>query len=317
MHGTFAYRSLYFDVQAYPGVPAEPQILDVNPLLRELILRVTDWSADAGLTAAQSRIVDTLLDELAAAPTAPMPLPMPRDRRLVPIARELLANPSCPLSLEDWASRVGASSRTVERLFLTETGLPFARWRTQTRLLFARARLAEGMSVTAVAHAGPARFDAVRRLALVAAAHACGGALQPVDERVIRAVRTVGGQIGALGQVVGVAHAVGVHVGIAARQLVVGRGDVLPRGEDAVGTAHGQGRAQHVGVRLEAVHEAVGTELVAEGRAGGQVLADEPAVGGAAVGGGQLHDFQVIRHAQRVLARPRRSAGLARSAGRR
>ncbi|KAG1242982.1 hypothetical protein G6F68_015972 [Rhizopus microsporus] len=109
--------------------------------------------------------------------------------------------------------------------------------------------------------------------------------------------------IGALGQVVGVAHAVDVHVGIAARQLVVGRGDVLPRGEDAAGTAHGQGRAQHVGVRLEAVHEAVGTELVAEGRAGGQVLADEPAVGGAAVGGGQLHDFQVIRHAQRVLAR--------------
>jgi AraC-like DNA-binding protein len=153
MHGTFAYRSLYFDVQAYPGLPAEPQILDVNPLLRELILRVTDWSADAGLTAAQSRIVETLLDELAAAPAAPMPLPMPRDRRLVPIARELLANPACPLSLEDWASRVGASSRTVERLFLTETGLPFARWRTQTRLLFARARLAEGMSVTAVAHA--------------------------------------------------------------------------------------------------------------------------------------------------------------------
>ncbi|NMK46799.1 helix-turn-helix transcriptional regulator [Achromobacter sp. Bel] len=153
MHGKFAYRSLYFDVQAYPGLPAEPLILDVNPLLRALILRVTDWSADAVLSLAQTRIVETLLDELAAAPAAPMHLPMPRDRRLAPIASELLANPACPLSLEDWAGRVGASSRTLERLFQAETGLSFARWRTQSRLLAARARLAEGMSVTAVAHA--------------------------------------------------------------------------------------------------------------------------------------------------------------------
>ncbi|CUI89408.1 Uncharacterised protein [Achromobacter kerstersii] len=78
---------------------------------------------------------------------------------------------------------------------------------------------------------------------------------------------------------------------------------MLPRGEHAAGAANRQGRAQHVGVGLEAVHEAVGAELVAERGAGGQVLADEPAVGGAAIGGGQLHDFQVIRHAQRVLAR--------------
>ncbi|PQZ70468.1 AraC family transcriptional regulator [Achromobacter sp. MYb9] len=153
MHGSFAYRSLYFDVQAYPGLPVEPLILDVNPLLRALILRVTDWPADAVLSLAQTRIVETLLDELAAAPTAPMPLPMPRDRRLAPIAKALLLDPACPLSLADWAGRVGASSRTLERLFLLETGLSFGRWRTQTRLLAARAHLAEGMSVTAVAHA--------------------------------------------------------------------------------------------------------------------------------------------------------------------
>ena len=153
MHGRFAYRSLYFDVDAYPGLPAEPMILDVNPLLRELILRVTQWSADAALDAGQARIVDTLLDELAAAPAAPLHLPMPRDRRLAPIARELLADPACSLSIEDWAGRVGASGRTLARLFLAETGLPFGRWRTRCRLLAARARLAEGASVTAVAHA--------------------------------------------------------------------------------------------------------------------------------------------------------------------
>lgn len=153
MHGKFAYRSLYFDVEVYPDLPAEPLILDVNPLLRELILRVTEWSADATLNPSQTHIVATLLDELAAAPAAPLHLPMPRDRRLLPIARELLAHPACPLTIEDWANRVGASGRTLARLFLSETGLSFSRWRTQCRLLAARAWLAEGMPVTEAAHA--------------------------------------------------------------------------------------------------------------------------------------------------------------------
>ncbi|BEG75849.1 helix-turn-helix transcriptional regulator [Achromobacter xylosoxidans] len=153
MQGTFAYRSLYFDVRAYPDLPREPAILDVNPLLRELIVRVTQWPSDAALDAPRQRLVGALLDELAAAPTAPLHLPMPRDRRLAPIARELLENPACPLSIDEWGRRVGASGRTLARVFLAETGLSFTRWRAQCRLLMARARLAEGASVTEVAHA--------------------------------------------------------------------------------------------------------------------------------------------------------------------
>lgn len=153
MQGSFAYRSLYFDVGVYPGLPREPGILDVNPLLREMILRVTQWPSNQALDVPRQRLVRTLLDELRAAPATPLHLPMPRDRRLLPIARELLANPACPLSIDDWGGRVGASERTLARLFLAETGLSFTRWRTQCRLLMARARLAEGASVTAVAHA--------------------------------------------------------------------------------------------------------------------------------------------------------------------
>ena len=78
---------------------------------------------------------------------------MPSDRRLRPIAAELLKNPACGLSIEEWGGRVGASGRTLARLFIAETGLSFTRWRTQCRLLLARARLAEGESVTTVAHA--------------------------------------------------------------------------------------------------------------------------------------------------------------------
>ena len=97
-----------------------------------------------------ARIVDTLLDEFAAAPS-PMPC---RCRPTAGCAhRGRTAEESCGLSIEEWGGRVGASGRTLARLFIAETGLSFTRWRTQCRLLLARARLAEGESVTTVAHA--------------------------------------------------------------------------------------------------------------------------------------------------------------------
>jgi AraC-like DNA-binding protein len=43
------------------------------------------------------------------------------------------------------------STRTLYRRFLRETGITFARWKQQARLLESIRRLAEGASVTAVA----------------------------------------------------------------------------------------------------------------------------------------------------------------------
>jgi methylphosphotriester-DNA--protein-cysteine methyltransferase len=44
--------------------------------------------------------------------------------------------------------RCGASSRTLQRLFASETGLRFAEWRRRLRLLHAAALLSAGASVT-------------------------------------------------------------------------------------------------------------------------------------------------------------------------
>lgn len=65
----------------------------------------------------------------------------------------LLAQPALDWSIEAWGREVGASGRTLARLFTEQTGLGFSRWRTQARLFEARRRLAEGRSVTEVAHA--------------------------------------------------------------------------------------------------------------------------------------------------------------------
>jgi transcriptional regulator GlxA family with amidase domain len=65
----------------------------------------------------------------------------PRLRR---VAAGLRADPASPRRLEEWAEVAGASPRTLERLFLSETGMGFARWRQRLRLAEAAARLARG-----------------------------------------------------------------------------------------------------------------------------------------------------------------------------
>jgi AraC-like DNA-binding protein len=46
------------------------------------------------------------------------------------------------------AKNSGASTRTLQRLFLDETGLGFSEWRQRLRLLHAAALLGSGASVT-------------------------------------------------------------------------------------------------------------------------------------------------------------------------
>ena len=65
------------------------------------------------------------------------------------------------------ARTAGASTRTLARLFPRETGLGFAHWRQQARLLRALERLAAGEPVTTVAldlgYDGPSAFIAMFR----------------------------------------------------------------------------------------------------------------------------------------------------------
>src|SRR5262249_41052109 len=73
-------------------------------------------------------------------------------------------------SLAGWARPAAASSRTLARLFRSETGLSFRAWRQQLRLLRALERLADGEAVTSVAldvgFESPSAFVAMFRRAL-------------------------------------------------------------------------------------------------------------------------------------------------------
>lgn len=168
--GAVAMRTLY--LRADSGVPVGPRcrVVRVPPLVRELIARVVRLPEDYPDAGAESRLVAVLADELIDLPAAPLDLPLPRDRRAAAVAEALIAAPADNRDLEAWGRSVGASDRTLARLFRAETGLTFGRWRQRRRLLAALERLAAGEPVTAVAldlgYDSPSAFIAMFRKAL-------------------------------------------------------------------------------------------------------------------------------------------------------
>lgn len=128
----------------------EPGVLAVGPLLRELITAYTQSPEDD--SPQRRRLRSVLLDQLRAAPQDPVHLPTPRDPRLVALCEILRADPRDARGLAELGTVVGASDRTLSRLFQADLGMTFPQWRTQLRLYRALVLLAEDVPVTAVAH---------------------------------------------------------------------------------------------------------------------------------------------------------------------
>lgn len=144
-------RNIYFDTTVLEGLPTECTVVTISPLLREIIKQAAKAPTLYDEKGEDGRLMAVLLDQIKALPVQPLHLPLPRDIRLRVITDALQKNPADNRSLDDWSRVAGASSRTLARLFLSETGINFREWRQQARLLAALERLAHGDAVTTVA----------------------------------------------------------------------------------------------------------------------------------------------------------------------
>lgn len=165
-----ALLSLFIDASATNGLPDDCRVVHISALLRELIFRAVNVGNEYAATGSDARLMQVILDELQGLKPAPLSLPLASDKRVRDLCEALVANPGDERSLEAWAPRVGASARTLARLFLNETGLTFAEWRRQMRLLEAIDRLGSGQAVTRVAldlgYESPSAFIAMFRRTL-------------------------------------------------------------------------------------------------------------------------------------------------------
>jgi AraC-like DNA-binding protein/mannose-6-phosphate isomerase-like protein (cupin superfamily) len=148
---TLSVRNLLIEPDLGPAMPQRCCLINVSPLLRELILRIIEEPLRYKSEAHRKRVAALVFDEIELCPAQPVALPMPRDVRLSRICNALKADPSDQRTLSDWADTACASSRTLTRLFIKETGLSFAHWRRQLRLRSAMVLLGANRSVTAAA----------------------------------------------------------------------------------------------------------------------------------------------------------------------
>ncbi len=149
--GEVELRNLFIDPTATMGLPVQCTVLKVSPLLRELIVRAMEVGEKYLPESAGWRLMQVLLDELRLAQATPLHLPMARDQRVMRVIEMLLEKPGDNRDLDGWSQMAGASSRTLARLFVAETGLTFGIWRKRLLLQEAVRMLDQGQPVTGVA----------------------------------------------------------------------------------------------------------------------------------------------------------------------
>lgn len=144
-------RSLYIDCAASDWAPSRCRVLEIDSLSRELIRRFCELPVEYDEQGADGRLAQVLLDQLRGAREVGLSLPMPADTRLLRLCHTLQAHPDDRRSLAQWSQVLGASEKTLSRLFLRDTGLTFRAWRQRLRLLGALEPLQRGARVTDVA----------------------------------------------------------------------------------------------------------------------------------------------------------------------
>lgn len=158
--------ALYLD-QAITGDGLDSvTVISVTPLLRELIAHMLQITSEP---AERARFEAVFVDQLRAAPRAPLELPRIHNPLIRTIADALEQNPRDSRTLADFGREVGAHERTLQRLFTSETGTTFGRWRTQLRLQHGVIALGQGHTVTSAATSSgyrePSAFIAAFRVA--------------------------------------------------------------------------------------------------------------------------------------------------------
>lgn len=160
-------RSVYVDPNYGEGLPDECCVMRVSTLLKALILEAAAIGNDYRPDTPEARLMLVILDQLKKIERFPLHLPFSAEPRIRRITDSMIANPADNRTLAGWAGLIGASERTLGRLFLRHLGMSFGAWRRRLRLLESIDRLGNGASVTEVAYelgyGSPSAFIAMFR----------------------------------------------------------------------------------------------------------------------------------------------------------
>jgi len=149
--GEVHMRSLLVKPEVAPRTLTTTQAVGIPPLLRELIRAAMEVKQPYAPGTRDGRLMRFILDELRSLHVLPLHLQMPADPRLLRICERLQQHLDDASTLADWAGRLSLDVKTIQRLFMKETGMTFGQWRQQARLLRALELLADGEKIIDIA----------------------------------------------------------------------------------------------------------------------------------------------------------------------
>lgn len=127
------------------------RVIEVEPLLRELILALSKADEETGGTARYRSLCSLILTEIRRAPALPLGIALPEERRLRRFCESFLNDPALDRPLTSLAHEAGASVSTIHRLFRQQIGSSFTDWRQQVLLARALTLAAKGMPMGRIA----------------------------------------------------------------------------------------------------------------------------------------------------------------------
>lgn len=155
MPGSVSMRTLYLRPGAAQKMPNRCVVLHVTPLLRELIVEIVRLHRLRSRVPLHAALKAVLVASLQGATNVLTSLALPEDRRAAAVAKATMEDLAGNRSFGELCRQAGASTRTIQRVFLREVGTSFENWRRQARLMKAIELLVSGYSVKETAcHVG-------------------------------------------------------------------------------------------------------------------------------------------------------------------
>ncbi len=144
---------LYVDVNRAEAkkLGNECRVISMTPLLNALSVATLPEHSNNRSNQHSEALHSLLRHELVSAKDVLLSLVLPQDKRVRGLAESALNNPGMVSSVDAWLSEAPASRKTIERIFLDETGMPPLRWLQYARVLHAVSQLAAGEKVSSVA----------------------------------------------------------------------------------------------------------------------------------------------------------------------
>lgn len=127
-------------------------IVNISPLFSAVVDELSLYHEAFDDDSPEARLCMVLIDCIQKASNHHLTLPIPMDKRIKRIVDAIIASPSDKKTLEEWSSIIGASRRTITRLFVNETGMNFQRYRQHLQIYLSLSLLHESANINTVAY---------------------------------------------------------------------------------------------------------------------------------------------------------------------